>query len=72
MMMMSLPMVSLTVFLVMLAGFGVAVAICHSRKPALPQLYDADVEWYDLCQRYRHPWRRLMRKAFGSVARLSR
>jgi hypothetical protein len=66
MVMMSLPMVSLTVFVVMLAGFGLAVAICQSRKPAIPQLHDADAEWYDLCERLRHPIRRQFRRLFRS------
>jgi hypothetical protein len=65
MVMMSLPMVSLTVFFVLLVAAS-ALAICQSRKPAIPQLHDADAEWYDLCERLRHPIRRQFRRLFRS------
>ncbi len=65
-MMMTLPMVSLTVFVVMLAAFVVVVGICHSRKPVTDSAYDPDAEFQDLCERLRHPIRRQWRRFVGS------
>lgn len=63
----ALPTVSVLVFLVMVACFGLVMAVVHAKHaPRLPGQFDPDAEFHDLCEKLRHPIRRQMRRVFRS------